>query len=464
MARTLILCALLLSLPLVGRADEPQPTETVIRLTVQPMAEPRPALRYQLLPELKEMEPGNPIQGYLKCFMEQTNFFHRQDVLEKREKWQTMPLKDLPLDEVRDYGGKLMQRVDQAARLDTLDWQVLVPLRRDGIRLLLPEVQELRNLASALKVRFRAQVAERRFDEALTTAKTMFALSRHLGQHPTLITDLVGMAVAFLAIGPLDEMLEQPGCPNLYWALAQLPSPLIDLRHGLQGERTFFEVELRLLDDRAAMSEGQLQAVVARLEELYELVQVKPPEGGARAWLDARAKDAAHVTAARKRLTDSGLDAARVKEFPALQVVLLDEKRSFEMHRDERMKWVTLPYWQAAAHFDARPAPREGNEELLYPLLGTQSYRKVRLAQMRLEQRLALLRHVEALRLYAAGHDGKLPTSLDDIGLPLPPDPATGKPFAYKLDGTTASIRNTPPRGEEKNAPFNVRYEVTIRK
>ena len=86
-------------------------------------------------------------------------------------------------------------------------------------------MQQLRSLARALKVRFRAEVALGRFDDAIRTAKTMFAMSRHLGEHPTLIGDLVGMAIASMAIGPLEEMLEQPGCPNLYWALTNLPEP-----------------------------------------------------------------------------------------------------------------------------------------------------------------------------------------------------------------------------------------------
>ena len=37
---------------------------------------PKPALKYQLLPELKEMSPGNPILDYMRCFAEQQNFFH----------------------------------------------------------------------------------------------------------------------------------------------------------------------------------------------------------------------------------------------------------------------------------------------------------------------------------------------------------------------------------------------------
>ena len=54
----------------------------------------------------------------------------------------------------------------------------------------------------------------------------MFAISRHMSEHPTLIADLVGIATANLAIGALEEMFEQPGCPNLYWALTNLPVPL----------------------------------------------------------------------------------------------------------------------------------------------------------------------------------------------------------------------------------------------
>src|SRR5207302_5299370 len=119
---------------------------------------------------------------------------------------------------------------------------------RDGINLLLPEVQWLRHLASALKVRFRAEVADKRFDDAVRTAKTMLALARHLGEHPTMIAELVGVAIAYLTLGPLEEMIGQPGCPNLYWALTQLPEPFIDLRQGVQGERAFLSVELALFN------------------------------------------------------------------------------------------------------------------------------------------------------------------------------------------------------------------------
>ena len=47
-----------------------------------------------------------------------------------------------------------------------------------------------------------------------------------MGEHPSLIGGLVGWAIANSAFGPLEEMLEHPSCPNLYWALTNLPDPL----------------------------------------------------------------------------------------------------------------------------------------------------------------------------------------------------------------------------------------------
>ena len=60
--------------------------ETLIKLSVTPAPEPKPALRYFLLPDLKEMNPGNPIHGYLKCFMEQHKFFFDKEAFDRREK------------------------------------------------------------------------------------------------------------------------------------------------------------------------------------------------------------------------------------------------------------------------------------------------------------------------------------------------------------------------------------------
>ena len=368
MFRALSVCALILVLPLVCRADDkPEPTETVIQVTVQPAPAPKPALRYQLLPELQEMNPGNAAQAYLQCFMEQNNFFYRKDAVENREKWQTMPLKDLPMKELREFGyGKgsgPLRRADYAARLDKVDWQMLLKEKKEGIKLLLPELQPLRTLGSALKVRFRVEVAERRFDDALVTAKTLFALARHLEEHPTLISELVGIAIAYMAIGPLDEMIQQPGCPNLFWALTDLPKPLISTRSGCQGERILLADLFALLDDRAPMTEAQLKEAVERVQEV--LIDIRDPDAkkGVDEWRGGRLKDESYVAGARKRLIEFGLPAEGVKQFPPLQALLLDDKITYQLRRDEGQKAMSLPYWQAEPLFIAWSRPRHDAEE-----------------------------------------------------------------------------------------------------
>jgi hypothetical protein len=447
--------------------------ETVIRLTVQPMGEPKPALRYMLLPELREMNPGNPIQNYLKCFSEQQNFFFNKESCDRRDKLLAMPLKELPAQELQDYGKFALRQADWAARLDKPDWQILLKLKTDGIGLLLPDVQQMRTLAIALKVRFRAEVALHHYDDAIRTAKTMFALSRHMTESPLFISDLVGIAIAFVAIDPLQEMLEQPGCPNLYWALTNLPSPLVSIELGMQGERAYIPGEFIDLDFKAPMSEDQINRTIAHVDKLWglELIEGNKKDDGfrTRQFLDARTKDEKVLNAARQRLVEFGQPEERVSRFPPDQVILLDEMREYEARHDDLLKILILPPWQFERLWkplEAWSTPKKGNamDRSLFADLLLPAVHKVRRAQGRLEQRIALLRHVEALRLYAAEHDGKLPATLDEIGVPLPVDPFTGKPFPYKVEGPTAHLRGTPPPGTEKEAPFNVRFEVTMQK
>src|SRR5262245_30130420 len=189
------------------------------------------------------MQPGNAVPAFYKCVMEQHNLYHNKEVVEEREKYLVCPLSELKGKNLATYGGSSSKHADYAARLDMVDWQLLNKLRVEGINLLLPDVQVLRGVATVLKVRFRAQIAEGDFDAAVNSAKTMLSMSRCLAQHPTLIGNLVGLAVAMIAIGPVEEMMGQPGCPNLYWALTNLPSPLLDSRNSWLGERIWLYAE-----------------------------------------------------------------------------------------------------------------------------------------------------------------------------------------------------------------------------
>jgi hypothetical protein len=454
MKRMLIAVAAIIVLSARSGADE-----TLIQLSVEPKAAPVPALKYLLLPELKEMNPGNPIHVYLKCVLEVHQSLFDKEQFEHRAELLAMPLRALPEAEVRQYGQRALALADKAARLDSPDWQILLKLKEDGVGTLIPDVQEMRPLAGALQARFRSEVAIGRFDEAIATAKTMFAMARHMDEHPTLIGGLVGIAVASLAIVPLEEMIQQPGCPNLYWALVSLPAPLITCAKGRAGERLLIGSIFKGLKSEAPMSELELKKFVDPLDALLGVGSASNPGTLAR-WIAERANAPAKLAAAKARLIESGISESVLQSFPPRQTILLDEKRECEVRFDEVTKIQMFPAWQFEA---LAAAARPYKEPSLFADAILSGQDRVRRIQAKLEQRIALLVCVEALRLYAAEHGGVFPAKLLDISVPVPADPFTNKPFGYETSGKKAHVRGTPPQSEAKSAEFRIHYEITLR-
>ncbi len=74
-----------------------------------------------------------------------------------------------------------------------------------------------------------------------------------------------------------------------------------------------------------------------------------------------------------------------------------------------------------------------------------------------------MVRYIEAIRLYAANHNGSLPPSLEAITeAPVPIDPATGKFFDYKVDGSTATLTAPAPPRYESIPQYKIRYELKL--
>src|SRR5262249_17206925 len=177
----------------------------------------------------------------------------------------------------------------------------------EGPDLAMPDLAPLRILGWSLQVRFRAEVARRDFNDAVRTAKTMLALARHLGEHPTSAANLLGISIAEMALDTLEEMVQQPGCPNLYWALTDLPCPVADLRKGFQGDRATVDGELRALRE-TVMTASQIDEFVGRVSGragFARQVTGLPPRN-LRSRLAAQAKDTDRVANAQLRLVASG--------------------------------------------------------------------------------------------------------------------------------------------------------------
>jgi hypothetical protein len=148
------------------------------------------------------------------------------------------------------------------------------------------------------------------------------------------------------------------------------------------------------------------------------------------------------------------------------QVVLLHMSQTYEVLRDDMFKWFHIPFWQSEAitrRADDNLKTVVKERELL-PLasLLLPAIQASRFAVTRVDRQFAAMRTVEALRYYAAKHDGKLPEKLDAITeVPVPLDPVTGKSFDYKLEGDTATLEGKSP-GNRPAATGAFRYIITL--
>ncbi len=174
---------------------------------------------------------------------------------------------------------------------------------------------------------------------------------------------------------------------------------------------------------------------------------------------------------AKQFLIDLGRPREQVEALPPLEAVFLYEVHLYDVSFDETARWANLPYAQAQPRREAEdrkfrqevgdPVGRRG----VLPRLLLPAIQKVYQATARLDRRVAALRCVEALRLYAAGHGGKLPASLKEIQeVPIPPDPMTGKEFDYRRTGEdTATLSAPTPPGLPLSPDNTLRYELTLR-
>ena len=460
-----MLLAALFGAALTG-ASFAQTTPLTFTVTVRPAQPPTPALKYMLMPELKDMTKGNALLRYYKGFStEWWGNINRQNAQwhENASKATEAPLDKLPAEYSFVKTWAMLKEVDRGARMDHCDWEFLENLRLDGFAALLPDVQGMRNFAMYLALRARYELADGDIDKCIYTLQTGFALAKHVGEGPTLIHMLVGVAISQVMAKQLDELIQHPKCPNLYWALARLPRPYIDLRKPFQGEMM---ITATLFPEFEELKRGPLPLDQAQkyMDEFIQrcrnwgIANISPK--------DVTLQALSVYPNAKAALVAGGRAQAEVDAMPVPQVLLLHSAEEHYRMRDELFKWAPLPYFEAypgmnkvVESYQALKA-RGDVLQLVYEL--APATQKVMHANVRADRRFAMLRVVEALRLYAAGHDGGLPAKLTDVTeVPIPLDPSTGRPFEYSVTGNKATITG-PATGEA--AYLAMVYEVTIKK
>jgi len=445
----------------VGSTPPKQPARgvpLVLHLTMPVVAAPEPALRYVLTTPMSEQTPGEAAGLYLTAFGQ---------LQKSSDETQVDAILDAPRETFKVADGRHLLNshkrelalIEIASRRDRCHWDV--PVREQGVSARLPYLGPARYAAKLLSLQVRIQIVEHHFDDALHTLQTGFGMVAHLNCGALPVQGLVAIGIAHLMLDRVQEFVQTPGAPNLYWALADLPRPIADMRAMSRMQQAIFEYELPELRriGPTRVGEGAMAHLVGRIKR--DVQGSDEPENEEQ---DKKAYSAI-VTAsegvARKWLRLHGHSDEQVSHMSAAQAVGAYFIETYERMSDDIFKWSDLPYWQASGGtnaagdrvIEAETGPTANPLLQLLPLTD-KVHRQIALV----ERRIAMLQIGQAIRDYAATHDRKLPASLTDLELPSPADPMTGKSFEYAVSENSAILRSAAPPAYEgmRDAVFSI--------
>jgi hypothetical protein len=451
-----------------------QEKATTTELSLSATSDLKPALRYTLLVERKDQKPGNAALFYAKACLARPNTPKGKDDDTKLQQWEESSIAALPVPAVRDYLKKydrVFTEIESGTLCKHCDWDRAPAKGFDAVSAALPELQLHREQMRWLSLRIRADLAEKRFDDAVRNIRTGMQYARHFTERPSLVESLVGLAMTSFMLNRIEEFISQPEAPSLYWALSVLPSSYTDLRAALDGEEkliselfpAFAELQAKVVsNERAKELLEQIFAVFQSMSNANDL-----------ATLGQRLALASYVqieqSKARKDLATRGWSAKDIEAMPAAQAVFLGTMQTYvEISQDYR-KWFARPHEES---FDALVALRERvkrleKERKTDPLLSVlllllPAMDKTHQAVVRTDRRIALLRTIESMRIHA-DHNGRWPKELSDIRLvPSPADPLTGKPFPYEFAEGVATI-TMPARKDGTSPTTDQIYKLKLR-
>ena len=465
----------------------------IVRLTLPPAAVPEPHLKVRLLPPPTDEVPGDGVANLYGAYDWIVDRYERVEP----EQFYDTPLADLPAalvaadvaaatkagaDDPTDPAWQSYPADDRAAafldlavRHERFDWNP--PYREMGDGVMLPYLNGIAGLSWWSAGRVRVELGRHGVDAAIHALQTGLALPRTLTYRPLLVQALVQFQFAYAMLDRLPEVMATPGAPNFYWALADLPRPFVELRAAARMESLLLDVSLPSLApiarDPGGATAGQVESLRAEFARVFDAEPVR--REGKPAWDDALV--AWSAGRARSYLTgEAGVAPGRVAAMTDAQAVGVFFALQFRSAYDAALGYFSLPYAAAAGPADRldrelRGLRRGGGEDDagddaatvadVNPLAAAllPSLRRAQFEQARLDRRIALLMAVEAVRAHAAAHGGLPPATLGEVvDTPVLPDPVTGGPFGYDLDGRTFTLTADVP-GEPQHS---VKYVVTL--
>jgi len=470
MKRVALIGLLMLAMGAPAMAQTSRPSPDVRTFELSPVAPPTPALKYQLLfDDLGDRRPGNAAILYLDSIL-----LMGPDTKDKAQKaLDAYAAKDdKTFDALADSLElpSVFQELDLAGRRERCDWEP--PFREMGAYTLLPQLEPLAHgMTRLIKVKALRQIERGNIEGSLSALRLGYEMSNNVGTEPILISGLVSVAITAQMNDALVPLMNRPESPNLYWALCEMPSRREILRRALDGERQWWVTSYPNL---VKTSKGQDLAMMVKngvdlspeqwrslLDYVYGLLEVAGEPGPPH---PDPVKDAGADTlrkAKEEYAQTHHMTEQQIETVDPLVVVGPYYFHQYEAAYDEmfKLRGLAYPVLLAKSKDYANYAEKLKAEEPANPFVqALPAIHNAIWSFARTDRQLAALTAVEALRSYAAAHDGKLPQHLEDVTeTPVPENPATGKPFGYRLENDTATLSDS--QGDSA-----LTYTVRIRK
>jgi len=455
---------------------------TIYKLEVTPAKEASPAFKHRFTVPPHETIAGNAITHYLRSLGERGLTrpweYAEEETDRKVYDWLGLETKsvDIPLDKLKlcseVFDGYVNNHMKRATLCREAEWGLGIEDLRgtETISFLLPSVQNTRSMARAMMLQNRLAVIEKRYDDSVERLRMTYQLGRNVNEMGILVSSLVGIAEVNMANKGTMLLIGAEDSPNLYWALAELPTPIIDPRRALQldtsmGKRLFPEI-MDIENTNFSDEEWKrlLNKYAGEISSFSEMMSGLPNHS------DPISPDTitflgsmASYSNAKRRLVTKGFAKEKVSKMCVAQVILTDTAMDIEYFSQLCEKSWHVPYPKShglnkAFEDEIQAEERKMRLGAIVAGMITPAILNVRIASVRCQAQVNLLMAIESLRHHAALHR-KFPQSLEELDLPVRDNPISGEPFNYSLEAGKVVLTY-----EDQVYQEIYRYEISIKK
>ncbi len=415
--------------------------------------EPQPAMRYRFWPSADSLQGGSGHAMLLKVMVE----------------IKIRPLAAKEIDELSNGALSTPEKVDSARKLlKSLDYQISLlrtmafcrdmqweggPWRGrvDGPNAYLfqlGEIQESRLIARLLMLKARVHLIDRDFDAACNTILIGFRLSYLTGQGDNVIQNLVSLAISAMMRALIEEMIQTPGSPNLYWALLSIPTPLVSMREPFEQELAGIRRAFPDLAQARSAGWTEEEARQRWTRAVTDLAMVSDDRSTGLSGLGIlQGLDTSlYVELARSRLRAAGVTEEELSKLAPSAIVMTDTTMELQRRADQLLKSMLLPGKTRRTYLSAHSLGQDESVEQvqnerttsgasLFLSVLASSIPQASAAVDRQPTMLRRLATLEAVRMHVATHNGAVPLTLDELS-PVPALHAfdTETPFEYRIE------------------------------